>query len=134
MKTNKISIFYWVATGIFSLMMLADGFGGITHEATGVAIMKHLGYPEYVLTIFGTAKILGAIAIIQTKFKTIKEWAYAGFVINFIGAFCSRAAVGDPVGELIPPVVALLILFVPYYAWKRFEAAKAASSPRIAII
>ena len=133
MKTNKINIFYWVATGIFALMMLMDAIGGITHEATGVAIMKHLGYPEYVLTIFGVAKFLGAIAILQPKFQTIKEWAYAGFAINFIGAFCSRAAVGDPSGELIPPVVALLIMFVPYYAWKRFQAAKELS-PRLAAI
>ncbi|QHS59749.1 DoxX family protein [Chitinophaga agri] len=133
MKTNKISIFYWVATGIFSLMMLADGLAGIAHEATGVAVMKHLGYPEYAMTIFGTAKVLGAIAIIQTKFKTIKEWAYAGFVINFIGAFCSRVAVGDPAGELIAPVVALLIVAVPYYAWKRYDAAGRTSSPRVAV-
>lgn len=133
MKTNKTRIFYWVATGIFALMMLMDAMGGITHEATGVAVIKHLGYPEYVLTIFGVAKLLGAIAILQPKFQTIKEWAYAGFAINFIGAFCSRAAVGDPIGELIPPVVALLIMFVPYYAWKRFEAAKE-TSHRLAAI
>lgn len=124
MKTNKIRIFYWVSTGIFALLMLMDSIGGITHEATGVAIMKHLGYPEYALTIFGVAKLLGALAILQTKFRTLKEWAFAGFAINFIGAFCSRIAVGDPAGELIAPVVALLIMLVPYYAWKRFEAVK----------
>lgn len=132
MKTNKTRIFYWVSTGIFTLMMLMDSIGGITHEATGVAVIRHLGYPEYVLTIFGVAKLLGAIAILQPKFQTLKEWAFAGFAINFIGAFCSRAAVGDPIGELIPPVVALLIMFVPYYAWKRFEAAKGAA--RLAVI
>jgi hypothetical protein len=132
MKTNKISIFYWVSTGIFALLMLMDSIGGITHEATGVAVIKHLGYPEYVLTIFGVAKLLGAIAILQPKFQTIREWAYAGFAINFIGAFCSRLAVGDPAGELIAPVVALLIMFVPYYAWKRYEAAK--GTARLAII
>jgi hypothetical protein len=124
MKTNKIRIFYWVSTGIFALLMLMDSIGGITHEATGVAIMKHLGYPEYALTIFGVAKLLGALAILQPKFRTLREWAYAGFAINFIGAFCSRVAVGDPIGELIAPVVAILIMLVPYYAWKRFEAAK----------
>jgi hypothetical protein len=124
MKTNKIKIFYWVSTGIFALLMLMDGIGGLMHEPTGVAIMKHLGYPEYVLTIFGVAKLLGALAILQPKFQTIKEWAFAGFAINFIGAFCSRAAVGDPFAELVPPVVMLLIMFVPYYAWKRYTATK----------
>jgi hypothetical protein len=132
MKTNKIRIFHWVATGIFALMLLMDAVGGITHEPTGVAIIKHLGYPEYVLTILGVAKLLAAIAIIQPRFQTIKEWAYAGLTINFIGAFSSRLAVGDPFGELVPPVVALLIMFVPYYAWKRLEAAKTAA-PQLAV-
>jgi len=132
MKTNKIRTFYWVSTGIFALLMLMDAIGGLMHEPTGVAIMKHLGYPEYVLTIFGVAKLLGALALLQPKFQTIKEWAFAGFAINFIGAFCSRTAVGDPIGELIPPVVMLLVMFVPYYAWKRYTAAK--PSPELAVI
>lgn len=53
--------------------MLMDGIGGITRQQAGQDILKHLGYPMYALTIFGVAKILGAIAILQTKFKTIKE-------------------------------------------------------------
>ncbi|MBW8684525.1 DoxX family protein [Chitinophaga rhizophila] len=132
MKTNKISIFYWVSTIVFALMMLADGLAGLAHEATGVAVMKHLGYPEYILTILGIAKILGALAIIQTKFDTLKEWAFAGFTINFIGACFSRLAIGDPAGELIAPLVALLILSVPYYAWKRYKAAKS-YTPQLAV-
>jgi hypothetical protein len=48
-----------------------------------------------------------------------KEWAYAGFAFNFIGAFASRAFVGDEIGLLIPPVVMLGVLFGAYYLWKK---------------
>ena len=82
--------------------------------------MRHLGYPIYVMTIFGFAKILGAIALLQPKYRTTKEWAYAGFTINFIGAFASGFFVGDEIGLLIPPVVALGILLLSYYFWKRY--------------
>jgi hypothetical protein len=76
------------------------------------------------MVITGAFKILGAIAILQNKYKTIKEWAFAGFAINFIGAFASRAFMGDAIGLLIPPLVVLAVMFVVYYFWKKFETVK----------
>lgn len=101
--------------------MLMDGFGGITRAEAGKEVMVHLGYPMYILSIFGVAKILGAFAILQTKFKTIKEWAFAGFTFTFIGAFASRAFVGDGFGLLVPPIIMLVILFLVYFFWKRWS-------------
>ncbi|PWS30489.1 DoxX family protein [Pedobacter paludis] len=118
---KKIKIWYWIATILFALMMIMDGFGGITQQEAGREVLKHLGYPMYLLIITGNAKIIGAIAILQTKFKVIKEWAFAGFAINFIGAFVSRAFVGDEMSLLIPPIVALAIMFIPYFLWKKYD-------------
>jgi len=56
---------------------------------------------------------------LQTKFNIIKEWAYAGFAFNFIGAIASRAFVHDEFSLLIPPLVMLVIMFVTYYFWKK---------------
>ncbi|SDC62567.1 DoxX family protein [Pedobacter soli] len=119
---KKLSTWYWIATIIFALMMLMDGFGGITQQEAGKEVLKHLGYPMYLLIIVGIAKLLGALAILQQKFVAIKEWAFAGFTINFIGAFASRAFVGDGVALLIPPLVALVIMFIPYILWKKIQA------------
>lgn len=121
---KSIKTWYWVATIIFALLMLMDGFGGITQQEAGKEVFRHLGYPVYLLTICGVAKILGAIAILQNSFKVIKEWAYAGFAINFIGALVSRALVGDEITLLIPPVIALMIMFIPYTLWKKYENVK----------
>ena len=118
---KKLSTWYWIATIIFALMMLMDGFGGITQQEAGKEVLKHLGYPMYLLIIVGIAKLLGALAILQQKFVAIKEWAFAGFTINFIGAFASRAFVGDGVALLIPPLVALVIMFIPYILWKKMQ-------------
>jgi len=118
---KKIKTWYWIATILFALMMIMDGFGGITQQEAGREVLKHLGYPMYLLIITGSAKIIGAIAILQTKFKVIKEWAFAGFAINFIGAFVSRAFVGDEMSLLIPPIVALAIMFIPYFLWKKYD-------------
>ncbi|WP_423735723.1 DoxX family protein [Chitinophaga caseinilytica] len=121
MKPNTIKIIYWTSTVIFALMMLMDGYGGVSRQQAGVDIMQHLGYPVYFLSIVGVAKILGAVAILQTRFNAIKEWAYAGFAFNFLGAFASRAFVGDPTFEVVFPFVALAIMAVPYYFWKKYE-------------
>lgn len=85
-------------------------------------MLKHLGYPMYLLIIAGMAKLLGAAFILQNKFETIKEWAYAGFAINFIGAFASRLFAGDGVSLLIPPLVALVMMFIPYILWKKLKS------------
>ncbi len=118
---QKSTIFYWIATIVFALFMLLDGIGGVTQQEAGQEVMRHLGYPMYLLIIFGSAKLLGVVAILQTKFSAIKEWAYAGFAFNFIGAFASRAFAGDSIGLVIFPVVMLAIMFVPYFLWKKNE-------------
>ncbi|RYY97392.1 MAG: hypothetical protein EOO11_11020 [Chitinophagaceae bacterium] len=46
----------------------------------------------------------------------LREWAYAGFTINLLGAAWSHAAVGDPVAA---PLVLLLLLAGSYLTGKR---------------
>jgi hypothetical protein len=124
MKPKTIKIFYWVFTIIFSFLMLMDGIIKIMQVEEGVEIMKHLGYPVYVLTILGIANVLGAIAILQNRFRTIKEWAYAGFTFHFIGASMSRAYGGDGAMLIISPLIFLAVMFVNYYFWKKLEYLK----------
>ena len=124
MQPKTIKIIYWVLTTIFVLFMVMDGGAGIAREKTGQEVMKHLGYPVYIMVITGAFKILGAIAIAQNRFKTIKEWAFAGFFINFVGAFTSRVFVGDGFGLLVIPLIMLAVMFVVYYFWKQYETLK----------
>ncbi|WP_316847464.1 DoxX family protein [Pedobacter psychrodurus] len=119
---KNLKTWYWIATIIFALMMIMDGFGGVTQQEAGKEVFKHLGYPMYMLIIVGIAKLLGAVSILQNKYVAIKEWAYAGFAINFIGAFASRALVGDGISLLIPPIIGLIIMFIPYILWKRLKS------------
>ena len=121
MKAKTTKVLYWTFTILFALLMIFDGIGGIAKQPAGVEVMNHLGYPVYSMVIIGIAKILGGLAILQNKYKAIKEWAYAGFAFNFICAFASRAAVGDAVFEIIFPLIIGAFLFVPYLLWKRID-------------
>lgn len=121
-KATKIT--YYSVLTIFSLFMLMDGTAGAMRVKDGVDAMLHLGYPVYVLSIVGIAKILGTIAILQPKFRTIKEWAYSGFTINFLGAFASRLFIGDSGFLLIFPIIMLAIMFSLYFLWKKTDQVK----------
>ena len=41
-------------------------------------IFAHLGYPLYLLTILGIAKVLAVIGLVTPRARRVKEWSYAG--------------------------------------------------------
>lgn len=126
MKPKTIKIIYWVLVTLFSLAMLGDAIGGITMQQAGVVVLKHLGYPLYMMPMYGVAKILGIIAILQPKYRAIKEWAFAGFVFTFISAFLSRVIMHDPVADLAPPLIILAFTLAVYLLWKKLQTVQSA--------
>lgn len=73
-----------------------------------------LGYPSYLMTILGVAKLLGVIALLTPGLPLLKEWAYAGFAFDMLGASASHAFVSDPVPSVIVPLVVLGLGGVSY--------------------
>src|SRR5688572_13477347 len=85
------TIGFWVATGLFATMLGMSGamyLSGAQPIYDGV--VKHLGYPVYFLTLLGFAKLMGAAALVLPVPARIKEWAYAGFTFNLLGASASH--------------------------------------------
>ncbi len=86
--------------------------------------ISHLGYPAYfgiMLTVF---KVLGALAVIIPQVpRRIKEWAYAGFAIDFISAFVSNWAVDGISGLTFFPLVVFAILIVSYIYYYKIKTA-----------
>jgi hypothetical protein len=106
---------YWVTTGLFCLALtfsgLAHGLGlGPIPEA-----MKALGYPPYVSTLLGVAKLAGVVALVVPGRPVLKEWAYAGFTFNLLGAFASHLFAGDPLAEALPPLLLLGLAAASYH-------------------
>ena len=119
-KRNKI--IYWISTIWLALGMVSTGtlqvFKAKAEGALappGVYGITHLGYPIYFLTILGVWKILGVVALLIPKFPLLKEWAYAGFFFAMSGAIFSHVAVGDPVKELIPSLLLLVLTVISWY-------------------
>jgi hypothetical protein len=113
MKYKKIG--YWFLTVIFAGMMLLSSVLYLSHAPAVVQGLHSLGYPEYLLNLLGTAKIIGVISLVQTRFSLLKEWAYAGFTINLIGASWSHLSLGQPI---FMPIVLFLVLLGSYILWR----------------
>ena len=115
-KAGKIT--YWIATIWLALGMLSTGAAQLLKAKNGQGgadMIVHLGYPVYLLTLLGIGKTLGVIAVLIPKFPLLKEWAYAGFFFVMSGAIFSHMAVGDPVNELFPSILLLVLTIVSWY-------------------
>lgn len=92
---KKIKITYWTSTILLSLMFAMNVVMYLSKNPQIVNGMKALGYPDYLINILATAKTMGIFILLVPKFSRLKEWAYAGFTINIIGAAWSHFAIGD---------------------------------------
>lgn len=122
MKKDKI--IYWTTTTLIFL------FEGVLPALTGQSEMakegiRHLGYPEYFGLMLVVFKVIGAIVLIVPQFpKRIKEWAYAGFGIDFICASVSHWAVDGLGGDTFFPLVVFAVLAVSYIYYHKINDSK----------
>lgn len=114
-KAGKI--IYWITTIWLALGMISTGIGQLLNlkGQGGLDMIAHLGYPIYLLTILGVLKILGVAALLIPKFPLLKEWTYAGFFFVMIGAAFSHIAISDPMIELFPALLLLILIVVSWY-------------------
>ena len=112
-KTNKI--IYWIATIFLAVGMLAGGLQQLFQMGGYVAIITHLGYPKYFMSIIGAWKVLGVITILIPGVRILKEWAYAGFFFVMSGAVISHLAMGETIKEIYPSLTLLIFTVISWY-------------------
>lgn len=113
--TNRQLIIFWVLTGVVVASQGISGFMDLSGAEPVAAGILALGYPTYLLFILGPAKLAGVLVIAAPGLPRLKEWAYAGFVIDFGGAFASHAFNGDGPALLAPPLVLMAVLLGSYW-------------------
>jgi len=126
--TNKTTG-YWITTGLFCAVLGFSGLAYLVRLEFMAERMTALGYPIYFLTILGTAKLLGIIALLAPGHVLLKEWAYAGFAFDLIGATASHAFSGDPFAESVRPLFVLALGAASYLL--RPSARRLPSSPTL---
>jgi hypothetical protein len=121
MTKKPFKIAYYILTVLLSALMLFSAFAGLQGGPDAIALMGKLGYPMYVMTMLSVLKIFGVIGIWQTKWPTLREWAYAGFTFDLLGAGISFAAIGDVPDAIGPFIMIVVLVFGSYVCMKKMK-------------
>lgn len=111
---------YWGTTGLVALFVIFSGTMYFVADAPAQSFDR-LGFPDYFRIQLGIAKIVGGVALLTPLPRWLKEWTYAGFVIDFVSAIIAHAAVGDPASTMVLPTVALGLLMASYVSYHRYS-------------
>ncbi|WP_430968138.1 DoxX family protein [Spongiimicrobium sp. 2-473A-2-J] len=115
MKTKKI--LYWVATGLFSLLMLFSASMYFFNYEEVAQTFTKLGHPSYVVYPLAVLKLLGLGVILSNRGGALKEWAYAGFFFNFVLAFFAHFMNND--GEHMGALIGIILVLSSYFLGKQ---------------
>ncbi len=116
-------VFYWLSTGILSLLMLLSASMYVFNHVEIAKIFESLGYPTYIIYPLAVAKVLGIAVILINKSDFLKYLAYAGFFFDFLLAFFAHYMVND--GDEAGATIAMLAVGLSYiYDRKRAKFAK----------
>ncbi len=116
---KKYKVYFWISTGFIFLM---EGVMPALTSQTQLAKegISHLGYPQYFGNALVIFKVLGVLALVIPNLpKRIKEWAYAGFIFDFLFASISHGVVDGINFQTFLPLIVLIILMVSYINYNR---------------
>jgi len=117
MTEKRAKLIYYISTGLLTaLTAFSAGMYFFNYTHVSEEFVK-LGFPTYIIYPLAILKILGLVAIWTKKSRTLKEWAYAGFLFDFILAGAAHISVGD--GEFGGAILATILLLTSYFSWGR---------------
>jgi len=109
---------YWISTSLLAAGMVVAGVQELRHAPEVLEGARRLGYPDYVLTLLGAAKLVGAPLLLLQRFPHLKEWVYAGFAFDFGGAIVSHTASGDTLIHTLPAIFSAVLLAISYWSYR----------------
>ena len=115
-KTTKIV--FWATTILFAVFLGWSAVMYLTEAPKMTATMTHLGYPLYFMKALGVAKLLGIAALLFGPAR-LREWAYAGFTFDLLGASVSHLSSGDGIATAAVPIAFLALLAASYVMARR---------------
>ncbi|MGK7949317.1 MAG: DoxX family protein [Xenococcaceae cyanobacterium] len=116
-RLNKYEFFLRIGLGVF---LLGAGVSEISQNPVVMISIQKLGYPDYLARLLGVAKIVGVLVLLTPSLKRWREWAYAGFTFNLLGACLSFILAKEWIipDSILAPIV-LLLLCISYWLYRQ---------------
>lgn len=114
-------IIYWAITGLFCFMFVFSAIWSLVDMTETKEVTRKLGYPEFIVIPLAIAKLFGVIAILVNKYRTIKEFAFAGFLYDVVLATLGHYYHPNVDTGIELALFGLFLWFLAYYADKRYR-------------
>jgi hypothetical protein len=101
-KTKRL---YQISLSLFSALFIGSVIFSFVDIQASYDEYRHLGFPTWTLYPLGLAKVLGIIAIVSNRSKTLKSFAYAGFLYDLLLALGGHISQGEV--KIVLPVVSI---------------------------
>lgn len=103
---------------LLALAMAASGLGTLLHSEPVAEGFSRLGLPAALMTLVGSYKLLGVVGLLATAVRPmprLREWVFAGFTFNMLGAAFLHASAGDTLAQTAPVVLLLGLVQAAYW-------------------
>lgn len=114
---NRDNIIYYVATSLFTILMLFSAGMYIIKNDVAQEAFTNLGIPVFIIYPLALVKLLGLTAIWTNKSKMLKEWAYSGFFFQTLLGIGVHLNIGD--GEHFPILFANILIIISYVFYRK---------------
>ena len=124
MKPSRGSIAaFWIFTALFCLEMTFTAYYELASPGVGENFAR-LGFSNHSFHVeLSVAKVLGVLALLVPMVPArLKEWAYAGFIINLVSALIAHLSMGDRPAALFPSATTSVLWALSYFFWHRLQA------------
>lgn len=120
MENKKFKIAYWSLLVLLTAGILASAIPSVLKLPYAVDhFCNVLHLPEYLLVFTGIIKILGLVALYIPGYPKLKEWVFAGFTFDLIGAwYCNFTASGS-FAAAVPIIIYIAVLATLYYIYNK---------------
>jgi hypothetical protein len=120
MTNRNFKIAYWCVLVFLSIGMLLSAVPSVLKLPYAVEhFCNVLKLPEYLLVFTGALKIFGLVALYIPGFPKIKEWVFAGFAFDLIGAWYCNFIALNSFAASIPILVYMMVLVALYILYNK---------------
>ena len=127
----KSLISYWIVTMLLSIAFFGMGASNYFQPGDMNVEIARSGYPSHFFKLLGVCQVLGAMVVVLPQLPRLKEWAYAGILLNLVAAAHHHYVAGDGVGGIFVPLSVLSIAAVSYLLRPPSRRMFAAASARL---
>ena len=111
---KSLHVAYWIATCLLGVAFIGMGASNYWQPGTMDVDIAKSGYPSHFYKLLGVWQVLAGLVILSPNLPRLKEWAYAGILVNLSAAAHHHYMAGDELAKIAIPLVVLSLAAVSF--------------------